>query len=433
MKINRTEHIDMLKKLICKYSSSIPLNEICMINNHKLNTNSWFELHENKSYQNKDLNIPEHAIDKSEKIINCKKVILRPNKYQKQILLKWMHSCRIMYNYTIKYFKNARFKKEKYSTNFKKIRTYILKNDKKRLIKKYGTPSHMLDGSIKLACSMFKSMLTNLKNGNISYFRLRYLKKNKKSLVMPIEQAYLRKKSICPSKLNQNKNDILRNNDDLEYNTIKNDCMLHFSRSTNRFTLLVPQNNDIVNKKDKKKYIAIDPGVRTFMTCLTNKNTVEIGKNVQTTLKKLIKKIDIIPNKKKTRKISMRIQNKITDLHWKTINYLLQYKNIMIGNWSTKGCSQGKINKTLKRIMLRLRYHDFLNKLIYKCKLNNVNLKIVDESYSSKICSNCGNEHKNLGGLKIYDCSNCKIKLDRDINGCRNILMKSFNKRFIRN
>ena len=40
------------------------------------------------------------------------------------------------------------------------------------------------------------------------------------------------------------------------------------------------------------------------------------------------------------------------------------------------------------------------------------------------MCSYCSIIKKNLGGNKRYNCNNCNNTLDRDINGCRNILMK---------
>ena len=44
--------------------------------------------------------------------------------------------------------------------------------------------------------------------------------------------------------------------------------------------------------------------------------------------------------------------------------------------------------------------------------------------YTSKICSNCGNYNKDLKAEKIYECVNCDLSIDRDMNGCRNIFMK---------
>ena len=75
--------------------------------------------------------------------------------------------------------------------------------------------------------------------------------------------------------------------------------------------------------------------------------------------------------------------------------------------------------------MMSLSYYKFLQKLDYKCKQQNINLKIVDESYTSILCSKCGKENKELGSSKKFDCKKCNFKHDRDMNACRNILIKS--------
>ena len=77
---------------------------------------------------------------------------------------------------------------------------------------------------------------------------------------------------------------------------------------------------------------------------------------------------------------------------------------------------------------LRTRYFDFRLRLKYKCSVNNKKFKLVDEYYTTKTCSLCGNYNCKLGGNKIYNCNNCKCSLDRDINGCRNIYMKQLMK-----
>lgn len=76
-----------------------------------------------------------------------------------------------------------------------------------------------------------------------------------------------------------------------------------------------------------------------------------------------------------------------------------------------------------KRISLSLRYYGFLQKLEYKCKEYNSNFYLTDESYTSKMCSNCSNE-STINKNRLLTC-NCGINLDRDINGCVNILLKN--------
>ena len=78
-----------------------------------------------------------------------------------------------------------------------------------------------------------------------------------------------------------------------------------------------------------------------------------------------------------------------------------------------------------KRIINVYNLYKFRERLEYKCDMTSTKYNCVDERYTSKMCSNCGNLHENLKGNKIYECINCKIKIDRDINGARCILLKS--------
>ena len=59
----------------------------------------------------------------------------------------------------------------------------------------------------------------------------------------------------------------------------------------------------------------------------------------------------------------------------------------------------------------------FRERLKNKCEKNRCNYNCIDESYTSRICSNCGNDNDKLGSNKVYDCKVCKKSIDRDING----------------
>jgi len=66
----------------------------------------------------------------------------------------------------------------------------------------------------------------------------------------------------------------------------------------------------------------------------------------------------------------------------------------------------------------------FRERLKNKCEKHRRIYECVDESYTSRICSNCGTDDDKLGSKKIYNCGNCKESIDRDINGARNIYLK---------
>ena len=84
------------------------------------------------------------------------------------------------------------------------------------------------------------------------------------------------------------------------------------------------------------------------------------------------------------------------------------------------------LNKYQKIACLRTKYFLFKTRLEFKCKLNNVYFKYIDESYTSKTCSICSNYSNDLGGSKIYCCKECNNTIDRDVNGARNIYIKYY-------
>ncbi len=54
-------------------------------------------------------------------------------------------------------------------------------------------------------------------------------------------------------------------------------------------------------------------------------------------------------------------------------------------------------------------------------------MQLINEYLTSKLCSGCG-EYNDVGKSKIYEYSTCKLKIDRDINGAKNIGMKDQQK-----
>ena len=45
--------------------------------------------------------------------------------------------------------------------------------------------------------------------------------------------------------------------------------------------------------------------------------------------------------------------------------------------------------------------------------------------FTSKTCGICGNIWSKLGGKKVYSCEKCGLVCDRDINGARNVMIRS--------
>lgn len=319
--------------------------------------------------------------------------------------------------------------------NIKKERDDLIKRSFKNDDKQIKV--HILDCAIKLACSSYNQCKTNYMKNNNEKFRIRYWRKNKKTLQMEIGSEFIKQLktdksyNICYDVFGKLK--CYYNNK--PYNIEKKTVNIHYNQISKEYTLLVAEKGNVINN-NKNNYISIDEGIRTFCTAITNNEALKIGTNIYDKIKKNLERIDNINNAKnlinnnkkiKERKYYRKIKNIVSELHWKTVNYITDnYKNIVIGDLSMKNASQkDDINKMTKRIGLLMSHYDFRKKLQYKCVTKNNNLEIINEYCTSKICSICNNFKADLKGEKIYECLKCKNKIDRDINGCRNILIKS--------
>ena len=232
----------------------------------------------------------------------------------------------------------------------------LFKNDNKPIKK------HILDCAIKQACTMYKQCKTNYMKNNIKKFRIRYWRKNKKTLQMEIGSEFVKQLkedntfNICYDIFGKFK--CYYNNQ--PYIMEKKTVNLHYDQISKNYTLLVSDTKPIIETK-KTNYISIDEGVRTFCTGLSNKEVLKIGTNISSRIESYLKRIDKI-NKlddlsqkdkaKKASKYNRKISNIVSELHWKTAKYLTDnYKNIVIGNLSMKNASQSEnISKMTKRI-----------------------------------------------------------------------------------
>jgi putative transposase len=427
---NNNKQLELKNKVI-KHTYKIIINN--NLQENELDLNSWFKSNiYNNTYNVNNFKF-KNNICKDKEYIKCKKIILTPNDEIKKILINWINDYRLMYNETIKYFNKCRFEKQDFKTDFKNIRTYILKAKKEEIMKKNKAPSHSLDYAIKDACAMMKSAISNKQNGHIKHFRLRYIKDTKNVNTFTFEKTCFSDKFyICKKTL---KSPIL-NKSNYDYKKINCDSKLIYNKIKDEFTLLVPEKQKII-ENENNKFITIDAGLRTFLTCLNNDTIIELGTNVNEYLENNIERIHKYVNllnsnkcnkptkiKKLINSIRLKVKHRIDDVHWKSINYLNNHKHIVIGNWSTKRCVNKKksvLNGLTKDKLMYLNYYVFLQRLTYKCNTKKNNLIITNEAYTSKTCSRCGTS-QNIGASKIYNCKECNLIIDRDINSCKNIL-----------
>ena len=90
-------------------------------------------------------------------------------------------------------------------------------------------------------------------------------------------------------------------------------------------------------------------------------------------------------------------------------------------------------NKTVRN-MMSWSHYGFRNLLLDKAKkyTSATQVIVVDEAYTSKTCGRCGWIHDRLGGSKVFQCNQCHLRIDRDVNGARNIIMRAVQRGYIK-
>ena len=453
MIIRKEEFLENIINLLPEHTNKLP-NKI--ISKEEYTNNSWFKIkkyntlscHNNLNYENIFPN----------EVINCLKIKMILTLEQKQIINNWMNSYTKMYNTGVQYIRNNYKASYNYITkdklkllnkyknfqnmrnNLKDIKNNILNTSQlKNISKNTKIQTHTLDYALRQLTSNIKSAITNLQRNNIKRFRIKYWNNSRPSKTIEIEKQYISKKTnkICYNILGDIRYEY--NKKEFILPKINNNVKINYNSILDEYTLFILIKNKPLREENKpNNLIVLDPGLRTFMTGLSENSAYKIAPNINNHIKLKLKKLQNIKNnnniplkiKKKNEKIiNRKIYNLIDEMHWKTIKFLTSnFNNILLGDMSAKSIVK-KSNKVLSPIMktacLRSRYYEFNKRLKYKCELTKTNFKLVNEYYTSKTCSNCGNYNDKLKGEKTYKCEECNFKLNRDLNACRNIMFRS--------
>jgi transposase len=258
---------------------------------------------------------------------------------------------------------------------------------------------------------------------------------------MEIEPSFIKNGIICKNVFGRIKMRYKDSHDGwIDYKLITNKAIkLHYDSKTEIYSLFVPIEVETVKNDIKEdSFIGIDPGVRTFMICITKDKAIKFGTNMFKKIKDLINKIDKINENneynqeiknKLTAKYYRKITNLVDEMQWKVINYLTNnYERIYIGKLNMKDVvsnEKSNISKMTKRMGIFMKHCQFRQRLIYKCKSKQIKCIEVNEYCTSKTCSVCGEYKKDLKGEEVYECDNCGSELDRDINASRCITIKN--------
>jgi transposase len=370
-------------------------------------------------------------------VIKMRKVKLKPTTAQKHLLSKFADGARFTYNAAVEKI-NSGTKVNKMSIRndlvTEKDNDYFA--DKQWLLE---TPKAIRQQAVFEACKSFKTCFTNLKNKNIKHFKVNFKSKRNKTWTIGIERAVKctgsKSLEIFPTYLKGSFGFFGK----LPFDSNPSaDCSIHKDKC-GRFFLQVPIKCKVVsaNLLDKRPVVALDPGVRKFLTGSSSDGSAfTIGDGLGRRLVTLLKTIDCIDTmiqsavpkerkylRKKKLRLFQNYKNIRDEFHWKTINFLTkEYSCILIPALQTQPLSQ-KLRTKTNREMMALSHYTFLQRLKQKCKERNVGLMVVQEDFTTKTCGCCG-QLVDIRDSEVFSCPNCLFVTDRDVNAARNILLK---------
>ena len=388
----------------------------------------------------------EEIITSKEKAAKSMKIRIYPTMTQKVTLSKWLGLQRWVYNQCLSYL-NEYKKTSGTIPSIKKFREEVINDknfiNKNQWVKEYNYD--LRDESLRDFLKNLKSNMAKSKNSGKG-FTLKYKSKkgqDQHGTSLSVLSKYWNNQNsfytcIFSSKYMKSSEPLP---DKLAYT-----CRLT-KTSTKKYFLTIPRPIHVKDDTQvlQESMIFLDPGSCDFVTGYDPEGKTfvcgqrDIGRiarllHYQRKLISKTKKSNIPSNKKsKFRSAILRmgekIRNLVTDLHRKLAKWLCEnYKYIFLPRLNFHACKN--LYRKEKAKLASLRHCEFLNLLQDKsreypgCKVLEVN-----ESYTSKTCSECGHENTYNKSERMVTCTGCKKTNGRDINASKNIMLRFFTMR----
>ena len=192
-------------------------------------------------------------------------------------------------------------------------------------------------------------------------------------------------------------------------------------------------------EQDQRDVIGIDMGVRNPMVLSNGQEYPKFGvdKTKEKRLQRKLAKAKRGSNNRNKKKLSVaresrRNQIKASNIrHRATTDIIKNHSsNLVVEKLQTKNLTKhgGNRKRNLNRGMLETSPNQLKQMLSYKAQrgVGKTRGKLVEinAAYTSQDCSDCGHRKELSLRDRIYDCENCSLILDRDLNAAKNIRLK---------
>ena len=306
--------------------------------------------------------------------------------------------------------------------------------------------NRIIRGAIKLTVANFQSALSNSYNGTINHFNFGPVSKSFNLLHFEDDclPSYIKKiKREGPTK------------DSVDFTK---GCTIKYDSRKKSYTLYYPEKVECKPRKkpfnkvdlNKDKISSVDEGIINAHTVYTHSNNgsyVKIHQTAQSEkIKRLLVRKDFLQSKledykkrdeflRKQRGVerhidiaNRKIKNCVQDMNKKLASELAKENDhILLPKFLVSELARKhNLQRKHKRLMYLWNLSSFRTFLEYKCQVEGTNLYSVTEEYTSKTCGNCGSiECLPHNGDRVHRCTKCPFKIDRDVNGARNITIKN--------
>lgn len=406
--------------------------------------NSWFAISQSlvqnekwwKTYWQSFMSSHADCTDSENTRLKSKKIRVYPETELKQVWRKWLAASRYCYNSAIALLRDTYQLGEKLPSAYN-LRSLVMSSIPEWV---KSTPFNLRGAAAIDAHAAFKKTKDKLNpkfrscRNPVLSFKLQF-SNWKKNITYPTHKT---DSGIKLSTLKVNPSENIPQIIPSDFNIVLDRGRWFITYTTEEIKL---ENNN-------HQAIALDPGVRTFLTGFDGNKVIEIGKSSISRIVTLCKRLDKLQsevtkakgrdNKRKrfnlrklVQQLRIKIKNLVDECHKKTACFLTSnYSQVIIPSFKSSDMvykAKRRINSKTARNMLTWAHYRFKQRLKHQAAKRGSQVIEVGEEYTSKTCSKCGHVHRKLGGNKKFNCPNCAHKIDRDANGSINIYIKTIS------
>lgn len=361
----------------------------------------------------------------AEEVIAAKRIRIYPTAVQKKIFRQWFGASRYVYNKTVEYLNQPKELREKH---WMRAALKILPALEEWAA---GIPYQVKKIAIRDAYqALINGCKKHRKTGETFELKFRSRKNPRQSCFIPSSAFGEKFPSIYPKITGE-----LHMAEKLQDNP--RDSRLLYEHG--RWYVVIPYRKAITFTENQGRVVALDPGIRTFLTGFSEDMVFKLGDGdfsriarICIWMDKLISKMSKVSSRHKRKmkqalsRMRWKVWNLIDELHFKSIRLLLnRFDVLLLPTFETAQMSsrtERKLRAKSVRSMLTFAHFRFKQRLKAAAIAVGKIVLDVSEAYTSKTASWTG-ELKNIGGAKRI-CSN-GITVDRDINGARGIFLRA--------